>query len=508
MYPGRHAATTPDKPAVIEAATGKIVTYRDLEDRSVQFAHWLTGQGLGPGDHLAVLSVNDARVFEIYWGAVRSGMVVTFVNTHLTPSEVSYIVDDCEARALVVSARLAALATAVVDSTPKVRSRLAFGGAVPGHDDYDQAIASLSTSPPCDQPRGSDMLYSSGTTGRPKGIVVAPTDDQIGDEPGPQFVGLLRNFGFDENSVYFSPAPIYHAAPLRYGAGAHALGGTVVMADRFDAESSLQFLERYRVSHSQWVPTHFIRMLKLPEAVRNRYDVSSMKVAIHAAAPCPPEVKRAMIDWWGEILYEYYSSTESVGSTVITTQEWLRKPGSVGRGQGATSRAHICAEDGTELSAGQVGHIYFARPGHSFEYHNDPVKTAQSRHPRNPGWVTTGDIGYLDEDDYLFLTDRAKFVIISGGVNIYPQEIENVLAVHPKVSDVAVIGVPDEDMGQSVHAVVEPGPGVVGDDTLVAELLDYCRGRIAGYKCPRSVAFVTELPRTPTGKLAKAALQA
>ncbi|ANZ23546.1 MULTISPECIES: acyl-CoA synthetase [Rhodococcus] len=508
MYPGRYASITPDKPAAIEAATGREISYRELEDRSVQFAHWLRAHGLGAGDHLAVLSVNDVTVFELYWAAVRSGMYVTFVNTHLAPPEVAYIVDDCDAAALVVSAPLVDLAVAVAGDTPKVRHRLAFGGDVPGHLGYEAEIAAMSTTAPVDQPGGTDMLYSSGTTGRPKGIKPALSGAQVGEQAASNAVGLLQSFGFDDDCVYYAPAPIYHAAPLRFGAAAQALGGTAIVAGRFDAETCLADLERYRVTHSQWVPTHFVRLLKLPEQVRGRYDLSAMRAAIHSAAPCPVEVKQAMIDWWGEVIYEYYSSTESVGSTIVSPQEWLRKPGTVGRtGHGHASLAHICAEDGTELPHGQIGLIYFERPGYSFEYHNDPEKTAESRNPLHPTWATTGDIGYLDEDDYLFLTDRAKFTIISGGVNIYPQEIENALALHPKVFDVAVIGVPDAEMGESVKAVVQPAAGVAGDDALAAELIAYCRDRIAGYKCPRSVDFVDALPRTPTGKLVKGALR-
>ncbi|WP_024793640.1 acyl-CoA synthetase [Tomitella biformata] len=505
MYPGHHAATTPEKAAVIEAATGRVLTYRELEDRSVQLAHWLRRQGLRPGDHIAVLSVNDATVFEIYWAAVRSGMYVTLVNSHLLPGEVAYIVDDCDAQALFASAPLAALATAIVDATPGIRLRLAFGGEIPGHLDYRAALAPMSTEPPADQPKGSDMLYSSGTTGRPKGIKPLLGDGQVGDESTSHVVATLRALGFGEDSVYFSPAPVYHAAPLRYGAAAHSLGGTAVIADRFDAETVLAQLERYRVTHSQWVPTHFVRMLKLPADVRARYDLSSMKAAIHAAAPCPVEVKQAMINWWGEVIFEYYSSTESPGSTSITAREWLRKPGSVGRAANGAV-VHVCGADGADLPAGEIGLIYFTRPGSTFEYHKNPEKTADSRHPHHPTWSTTGDLGHLDEDGFLFLTGRAQFTIISGGVNIYPQEIEDALTLHPKVLDVAVLGVPDPEMGESVKAFVQLADGVLDTRGLAEELIAYCRGRIAGYKCPRSVEFVASLPRTPTGKLVKGAL--
>ncbi|NLU84227.1 acyl-CoA synthetase [Rhodococcus sp. HNM0569] len=510
MYPGIHAARTPDKPAVVDAHSGRVVTYAELEDGAIRCAHWLRAHGLGPGDHIAVLSTNDPTVYEIYWGAVRSGMYVTLVNTHLSAPEISYIVNDCGASVLLVSATLAELAAEIVADTPGVRVRAAFSGAVAGHRDYAAELATMPQDEPEDQPRGTDMLYSSGTTGRPKGIKPALNGAGVADEPGPHVTELMRRrFGFDAASVYFSPAPVYHAAPLRYGAGALALGGTVVMVSRFDAENALATIEKYGVTHSQWVPTHFVRMLRLPADVRARYDLSTLRVAIHSAAPCPVDVKRAMFEWWGEVLYEYYSSTESCGGTNISPAEWLRKPGSVGRsGPDSTGVAHICDETGNELPRGEIGLVYFERHDYSFEYHNDPAKTAEARHPTRPGWNTTGDIGYLDEDDYLFLTDRAKFTIISGGVNIYPQEVENALGFHPFVHDVAVIGTPDPEMGQVVTAVVHPADGAAPTQALADELMTHCRNTMAHYKCPRQVVFVHSLPRTPTGKLVKSEVAA
>ena len=509
MYPGRYAATTPDRPAVHEAATGRVITYRELEDASVRFAHWLRRHGVGVGDHIAVLTVNDATVFELYWGAVRSGVYITLVNTHLAPAEAAYIVDDCDAKVLVVSAPLAQLADDIVPLTPKVAHRLAFGGPVPGHLVYEDEVAGLPTVPPADQPRGSDMLYSSGTTGRPKGIRPSLSGAQVDDEPGPPLLNTVRGFGFDENTVYLSPAPIYHAAPLRYGVSTQALGGTVVLTDRFDAERCLEYIERYRVTHSQWVPTHFVRMLRLPEEVRDRYDLSSMKCALHSAAPCPVDVKQALIRWWGEIVYEYFSSTEAIGSTVITPQDWLRKPGSVGRtgGPGTLGIAHICDEAGNELPSGETGVLYFERQDYRLEYHKDPEKTARTRHPVHENWMTTGDLGYLDADGFLFLTGRDNFTIISGGVNIYPQEIENLLALHPAVADVAVVGVPDRDRGERVEAFVQLVPGVATGDDPERDIIDYCRDRLSSFKCPRRVRFVGDLPRTPTGKMVKGALR-
>ncbi|MBF6195298.1 acyl-CoA synthetase [Nocardia sp. CDC186] len=506
MYPGAHVDRFPDKPAVVVAESGEALTYRELEENSVRLARHLRDAGLRKGDHVALLSGNDPKIYEVYWAALRTGLYITAVNRHLSPSEISYIVDDCGARALIVSAGLADAAEQIVPETPGVEIRLAFGGHVPGYKSYEEAIAASSPEPLPDQPRGADMLYSSGTTGRPKGIKQPLPDRQVGDAPGDTYTAIFGPlYGFDTETVYLSPAPLYHAAPLRFGGVVHALGGTLVIMEKFDAEQALAAIERYRVTHSQWVPTMFVRMLKLDEAVRARYDVSSLRVAVHAAAPCPVDVKRAMIDWWGPILYEYYASTEANGATFIDSEQWLRKPGSVGTAGLGTIR--VCGDDGAELPAGEIGTVYFERDEAPFAYHNDPAKTAEAVHPEHPTWTTTGDIGYVDDEGYLFLTDRKAFMIISGGVNIYPQEVEDALALHPKVFDVAVIGVPDEEMGESVKAVVQPAPGAEPGPELAAELRDYLRDRIAHYKVPRSFDFADDLPRTPTGKLVKGKLR-
>jgi fatty-acyl-CoA synthase len=323
------------------------------------------------------------------------------------------------------------------------------------------------------------------------------------ENPYAQLFGAI--YSFDKNTRYYSPGPIYHAAPLRFSAFVHALGGTVVMARQFDAEAALAAIQRHRATHSQWVPTMFVRMLKLPPEVRDRYDVSSMKVAVHAAAPCSVEVKRAMMDWWGPVLHEYYSSTEGNGVSFIGPQEWLAKPGSVGRAGLGT--IHICDDSGAELPIGQTGVVYFERDLVAFSYHNDDERTEAARHPDHELWTTTGDIGHVDEDGYLFLTDRKAFMIISGGVNIYPQEIEDCLTMHPSVLDVAVIGIPDEEMGEQVCAVVQPAPGVVPSEELATELKDFVRSRIAHYKTPRVVDFVDALPRSAAGKLVKRVLK-
>ncbi|MCW0212268.1 MAG: acyl-CoA synthetase [Pseudonocardia sp.] len=504
MYPGTFARLTPDKPAIVMAGDGRVRTYRELDDRSSQLARVLAAHGLRRGDHIAMVLENSPEVFEVYWAALRSGLYVTAVNHHLSPPEIAYIVDDCEARVLVVSAGLAAAAEAVVPLTPKVERRLAVGGAVEGHEDYEAALATQPAGVLDEEPCGADMLYSSGTTGRPKGIESALPERRV-DEAGNTVVAAFGPaYGFGPDTVYYSPAPQYHSAPLRFGAMIHVLGGTLVIADRFDAEQALADIERFRITHSQWVPTMFVRMLKLPEEVRERYDLSSLKVAVHAAAPCPVEVKRAMIEWWGPVLEEYYSSTESIGSTRISSAQWLEHPGSVG--QAAVGVLRICDDDGVELPPGGIGTIYFERDEVPFRYHGDEAKTRSAQHPDHPTWTTTGDIGYVDEDGWLFLTDRKSFMIISGGVNIYPQEIEDCLALHPAVHDIAVIGVPDEEMGEQVKAVVVPAPGRDGSPDLEAELLAFVRDRIAHYKSPRTVDFVESLPRTPTGKLVKRAV--
>ena len=407
---------------------------------------------------------------------------------------------DIGASVVIVSAGVRSLAERLPALVAEVKHWYAFGGEVDGYQSY--AVVLLTGGPRLSgQPRGSEMLYSSGTTGRPKGIKPHLLPIQV-DEPGEPFIDLLTTaFDVSEADVYLSPAPIYHAAPLKWCTSVQALGGTVVLMERFDAEAALAAIERYRVTATQMVPTMFVRMLQLSDEKRNAYDVSSLRLAVHAAAPCPPDVKDAMIAWWGPILVEYYAATEQHGTTMITTPEWQTKRGSVGRA--VLGVAHICDDNGTELPPGEIGTIYFERDAAPFEYHNDPEKTSASRHPAHDNWCTVGDIGYLDDDGYLYLTDRKGFMIISGGVNIYPQEIENVLALQPKIFDVAVIGVPDPEMGEQVKAVVQLREGVQPSDETAAEIIAYVRERIAHYKAPRSVDFVDGLPRSATGKLVK-----
>ncbi|MXP22193.1 AMP-binding protein [Gordonia sp. HNM0687] len=507
MFPGVFARSTPDKPAVIRAATGEQLTYRQLDENSTRLANHLESLGVRPGDTIAMISPNDLHMFEVYWAALRSGLYVTAINHHLTAAETNYILTDCNAKVVFAGASVAD-AVAETDQIPALAEsghRLAWGGEITGFDSYETALATASDAPRTDQPRGTDMLYSSGTTGRPKGIQTPLPQGQVDEIPDAYTAIFAPMYGYDDTAVYLSPAPLYHAAPLRYCGMTNSVGGTVVFLDRFDPETALSAIERFRITHSQWVPTMFIRMLKLPVEVREKYDVSSIKLAIHAAAPCPVEVKRAMIEWWGPVIHEYYASTEAAGATFIGPQEALDHPGSVGKP--LLGIVHICDEDGKDLPTGEVGLVYFERDEPAFEYHNDPEKTRSAQHPEHPNWATTGDMGYVDEEGYLYLTDRKAFMIISGGVNIYPQEAENVLVNHPAVFDVGVIGVPDEELGEVAKACVQLAPGYAPSPQLAEELLDYTKESIAAYKAPRSVDFVDDLPRTPTGKLVKGELR-
>lgn len=509
MYPGKWAAETPDKPAVIMADTDAVLTYGQLEDRSLRLANHIRAAGLVKGDHIAVMSENRFEIVEALWAALRTGGIITVVNSHLTAAESAYIVNDCDAKVFLLSTNLDK-ADEVAGTCQQVENRIRIDAVPAGEggdvftdwDEYEAVLAAASARKPEFEPRGDDMLYSSGTTGRPKGILPGSTDLHIEDEDVPVIRLFNMLFGFDSETVYLSPAPLYHAAPLRFVMTTHAQGGTAVIMSHFEAEPALAMLEKYRVTHSQWVPTMFIRMLKLPEAVRDSYDVSSLEVAIHAAAPCPPEVKQTMIDWWGPVLHEYYAATESIGLTVINSEQALQKPGSVGR-DGIKGIVHICGLDGEELPAGEVGTIYFEDTKSLFEYYKDHAKTRASRHPDHPDtWATTGDMGYLDEDRYLYIAERTTGLIIAGGVNIYPQEIENALAMRPSIADVAVVGQPDDELGQVPVAFVQLADGV--DEAGAAdEIRMWLSDKLARFKIPREFYFVAELPRTSTGKLVK-----
>jgi long-chain acyl-CoA synthetase len=501
MYPAVHARENPDKVAYVMATSGETVTYRELDERSNQLAHLFRSLGLRRGDHVALMLENHVTFFEVCWAAQRAGLYYTAISSRLTAGETAYILGDCGARVFITSDAQRDVATAVVADTPGVELRLMIDGDAPDHQRYDDAVRSLPTTPIDDEAEGQDMLYSSGTTGRPKGVKAPLPEGPIGSPSGVLVLGQML-YGFDADAVYLSPAPLYHAAPLRFTMAVHRIGGTVVVMEHFDPEQFLALIERHRVTHTQVVPTMFVRMLKLPEEVRTRYDLSSLRAAIHAAAPCPIPVKEQMIEWWGPIIHEYYAGTEGNGFCAINSEEWMAHRGSVGKP--LLGEVHIVGEDGRELPTGEAGTVYFGG-GADFEYHNDPEKTQNARN--EAGWSTLGDVGRVDEDGYLYLTDRKAYMIISGGVNIYPQEAENVLTMHPAVLDVAVLGVPNEDFGEEVKAVVQPVDMAAAGPELERELIEFCKTQLAAFKCPRSVDFREELPRHPTGKLYKRLLR-
>jgi long-chain acyl-CoA synthetase len=499
MHPSVHAKTTPDKAAVIVAETGEVVTYKQLDDASNRVAQFFRSKGLGHDDVVAFMLDNTPQYYGLTWGAQRSGLRYVCISSRLTQAETDYILVNSGAKILVVSASLSAAAQAL--TTPI--DRYALGGDIAGYQSWENATAAMPATPIADERAGVDMLYSSGTTGQPKGVRVPLPADPAIDQTNALVMLAMGLYRFNPDSVYLSPAPLYHAAPLRWSMTVHKVGGTVVLLKKFDPEAALQAIETYKVTCSQWVPTHFVRMLKLPEDVRKRYDLSSLTCAIHAAAPCPVPVKEAMIAWWGPVIEEYYAGSEGHGMTMINSADWLTHKGSVGRP--VIGVPHVMADDSeTELDAGQEGTIFF-ESDHVFEYHGDQEKTQSSRNSK--GWATLGDVGYLDADGFLYLTDRKSFMIISGGVNIYPQEIENHLITHPRVQDVAVIGGPHDEMGEEVIAVIQPISMDDATDAFRDDLSAYAREKLSGVKIPRRIDFMAELPRHDTGKLYKRLLR-
>jgi long-chain acyl-CoA synthetase len=497
MHPSVHARTTPDRPAYVMAYSGETVTYAQLDARSNQGAHLFRSLGLQNGDAVAFFLENHPRYYELLWAAQRSGLRFTCLSSKLTAGEVEYIVKDCDAKVFVTSDGLAEAAKDVAPLLSGVQL-LMVGEAFAPYRSFEEARAGFPETPIADERAGRAMLYSSGTTGRPKGVKRANVPETGIEAPNPLAGMGQALYGWDPDVVYLSPAPLYHAAPLGWSMAVQTIGGTVVMMERFDPEDALRFIEQYKVTSAQWVPTHFVRMLKLPEETRAKYDVSSLKGVFHAAAPCPVPVKEQMIAWWGPIISEYYAGTEGNGFCTISAPEWLTHKGSVGKGLMAQVR--ICDDAGDPLPPRTEGLVFFEGGG-QFEYHGDPAKTAESRNKH--GWTTLGDVGWVDEEGYLYLTDRKSFMIISGGVNIYPQEIENLLVTHPKVADVAVVGAPDEEMGEKVVAVVQPIDWDQPHEALRGELMAFARKNLSHVKAPRVMDFMKELPRHPTGKLYK-----
>ncbi len=500
MNPALAAEQMPDKPAYIMAETGQVVTFKELNDASMQGSQLFRKLGLQHGDHIAIMLENHPRYFQLVWAAQRSGLYYTCISYRLQEEEVEYIVNDCDAKVFITSKGRAPVAEKLIGKIPKVEHCFMVDDVIAGFDSWEEAVAEMPAEPIEEETEGTSMLYSSGTTGRPKGIKRDLPKVPFGSESSAGLFTAL--YGATPESIYLSPAPLYHSAPLAFNLGFMRNGNTCVIMEHFDEENALKFIEKYEITHSQWVPTMFIRMLKLPEDVRARYDVSCLECAIHAAAPCPIPIKEQMIEWWGPVIHEYYAGTEGNGFVAINSEQWLKHKGSVG--QALTAKIHICDDEGEEVPTGESGTIYFEGGG-EFEYYKDKEKTSDSRHPK--GWSTLGDVGYVDEEGFLYLTDRKSFMIISGGVNIYPQETENHLVTHAKVFDVAVFGVPNDEFGEEVKAVVQPVNFDEAGPELEAELIDYCREHLSHIKCPRSIDFEQELPRHPTGKLYKRLLK-
>ena len=501
MHPITHAQARPDHPAIIMAGSGKTVSYGEMEAYANRFAQLMRARGLNRGDHVAILMENNADYLQLVWGAQRCGIMMVPISTRLTAPEICYILDDAGAKLLITTHAFDEVMQDIRRECAGVPVLL-LGGS--GEESLEDALAAQPAEPIADPLPGQYMLYSSGTTGRPKGIRPAPPDDDDVLAVTP-LVGLaVMGVGWptDGSMIYLSPAPLYHAAPLGWCTTAHRLGATIVVMEKFDPETALAAIEKYKVTDSQWVPTHFVRMLKLDPSIRTKYDLSSHQRAIHAAAPCPVPVKREMIEWWGPIIVEYYAGSEGIGMTLIKSEDWLAHPGSVGRAIHGV--LHVCDADGNEVPAGTDGLLYFENDKIP-TYHNDPEKTRDAMHPK--GWMTLGDIGHVDGDGFLYLTDRKSHMIISGGVNIYPQEIENLLVTHEKVMDAAVIGAPCPDFGEKVVAVVQPMDMGEAGEALEAELRDFLSPQLAKIKMPKLFDFRAQLPREANGKLYKRELR-
>ena len=504
MYPGAQVKLRPEQAAFVMAQSGETVSYTELDRRTNRLAHFLRACGLRRLNHYAIFMENNVRYIECCGAGERSGLYYTCVNSYLAPEELAYILDNSESKVLITSMARREVALKALARCPRITHCLVVDGPGDGARtlNLDEAVTGLPDTPIADEWLGTPMLYSSGTTGRPKGIL-RPLPENPPAQKLPLFDFLVKLWRYREGMIYLSPAPLYHSAPQAAVSLTIGVGGTAIIMEHFDPEQYLALVERYRVTHSQLVPTMFSRMLKLPPEVRRRYDLSSLEIAIHAAAPCPVPVKEEMIEWWGPIIQEYYGATEGLGFTACDSAEWLAHRGTVGRV--LLGELHVLDEEMREVPAGTSGTLWF-KTATPFEYFKDPAKTKEARSP-DGSMSTVGDVGHVDADGYLHLTDRRTFMIISGGVNIYPQECENLLITHPKVADAAVFGVPNEDLGEEVKAVVQPMPGIRPGPELAAELIAFCRARLAHLKCPRSVDFEEQLPRLPTGKLYKRLLR-
>ena len=502
MYPGQFAQDRRDEPAIVMATSGETITFGEYEARCNRLAHLYRDVGLQARDHVAFFMENNPRLLECEGAGERTGLYYTCINSYLAPDEVAYLINDSQSQIVVTSAAKRDVAVQLPALCPDVRRWLMVDGVADGYESFEEAVAGYPSTPVEDERLGAAMLYSSGTTGRPKGIL-RPLPDLHPGDPLPVMEFVKAMFRFRPGLTYLSPAPLYHSAPQASVSATLRLGGTAVVMERFDPEEFLALVEKHRITHSQLVPTMFSRMLKLPAAVRTKYDLSSLEAIVHAAAPCPVPVKEQMIEWWGPIIFEYYGATEANGFTFCDSEQWLAHKGTVGKP--ILGEVLILDEDGNDCPIGTSGTIWL-RGATAFEYFNAPEKTAESR-MEDGATSTVGDVGYLDDDGYLYLTDRRTYMIISGGVNIYPQETENLLITHPKVMDAAVLGVPNDDLGEEVKAVVQPMEGVEPGPELERELIAFCREHLAHYKCPRTVDFEAELPRLPTGKLYKRLLR-
>src|SRR5438552_10690205 len=504
MYTGKHAYHRPLQPAFIMASSGEAVTYRELDARSNRLAHLFRNRGLKRLDHYSIFVENNSRYFEACGAGERSGLYYTCVNSYLPADELAYILTNSQSRILITSRAKLDVAREALKECPKVELCIVADGE--GESDrivgLRQATSGLPKTPISDESIGTAMLYSSGTTGRPKGIL-RPLPDQPPSKRLPLFDFLEKLWQYREGMIYLSPAPLYHSAPQAAVNLTIGIGGTVVIMEHFDPEQYLQLVQKWGITHTQLVPTMFSRMLKLPEEVRKRYDLSSLEIAIHAAAPCPALVKDDMIKWWGPIIHDYYGATEGLGFTACDSPQWLAHRGTVGKV--LLGELHVLDESMKPCPKGTPGTLWFKNAS-EFSYFNDAAKTKEAR-TADGSMSTVGDVGYVDSDGYLYLTDRATFMIISGGVNIYPQECENLLITHPKIADAAVFGVPNADLGEEVKAVVQPMPGILPGPELEAELIGFCRANLAHMKCPKSVDFEEQLPRLPTGKLYKRVLR-